>query len=68
MLVNGTAGNDAIKVAAGGQQVRVSGLAAAVEVTRADAAFDTLRIDTRPGADLISVEPQVHNLIRFSSS
>jgi Ca2+-binding RTX toxin-like protein len=68
VLINGTFGNDAINVTAGGQQVRTSGLAAAVEVTRADNTIDTLHIDTRPGNDLVSVQPQVHNLIGFSSS
>ena len=68
VLVHGSNGNDAIDVAAGGQQVRVSGLQAAVEVTRADASLDTLHVDTRLGADLVSVAPQVHNLIKFSSS
>ena len=68
VLVHGTNAPDAINVTAGGQQVRVSGIPAAVEVTRADAALDTLHVDTRLGADLVGVQPQVHNLIRFSSN
>jgi Ca2+-binding RTX toxin-like protein len=68
VLVNGTNGADAVDVAAGGQQVRVTGLAATVEVTRADKPLDTLHVDTRLGADLVSVHPQVHNLIGFTSN
>jgi Ca2+-binding RTX toxin-like protein len=68
VLVQGTNGTDAISVNAGGQQVRTTGTPAAVEVTRADPAVDTLHIDTRLGNDLVSVMPQVHNLIKFSSS
>ena len=68
VLVNGSNGNDAITVTAGGQQVRVAGLAAVVEVTRADKPLDTLHVDTRLGNDCIFVAPQVHNLIGFTSS
>lgn len=68
VVVDGTFGNDAIDVSAGGPQVRVTGVSAAVEVTRSDPTLDSLHIDTKPGNDLLSVEPQVHNLIRFTSS
>ena len=64
VLVNGSNGSDAITVTAGGQQVRVAGLAAVVEVTRADKPLDTLHVDTRLGNDSIFVAPQVHNLMR----
>jgi hypothetical protein len=67
VLVNGTNGSDNLTVTAGGQQVRVAGLQAAVEVTRADKALDTLHVDTRLGNDSIFVAPQVHNLIGFTS-
>ena len=67
VLVNGSNGSDAITVTAGGQQVRVAGLAAVVEVTRADKSLDTLHVDTRLGNDSIFVAPQVHNLIGFTS-
>jgi hypothetical protein len=40
VLVNGTFGNDNIKVGAGGQQVRLTGLAAAVEINRSDPSLD----------------------------
>ena len=63
VLVNGSNGSDDITVTAGGQQVRVAGLATVVEVTRADKSLDTLHVDTRLGNDSIFIAPQVHNLI-----
>jgi Ca2+-binding RTX toxin-like protein len=68
VLVKGTNGPDAISVGAGGHQVRVSGIPAAVEINRSDTTFDTLHVDTKLGNDLVSVAPGVHNLIKFSSS
>jgi hypothetical protein len=47
--------------------VRITGLASVVEITRADKSLDTLHVDTRLGNDLVSVQPGVHNLIKFSS-
>ena len=68
VTVNGTFGNDNITVTAGGQQVRVAGLASVVEVNRADKSLDTLFVDTRPGSDSIFIAPQVHNLLKFNSA
>ena len=68
VLVNGSNGADNITVTAGGQQVRTAGLATVVEVTRADKSLDTLHVDTRLGSDSIFIAPQVHNLLKFSSS
>ena len=68
VTVNGSNGNDNITVTAAGQQVRVAGLATVVEVNRADKSLDTLSVDTRLGSDSIFVAPEVHNLLKFSSS
>jgi Ca2+-binding RTX toxin-like protein len=68
VLINGTFGNDNIKVGAGGQQVRVTGLAAAIEINRSDPTLDTLHIDTRLGTDPVVIDPQAHNLIGITTS
>jgi Ca2+-binding RTX toxin-like protein len=68
VTVNGSNGSDNITVTAGGQQVRVAGLATVVEVNRADKSLDTLVVDTRLGSDSIFIAPQVHNLLKFSSA
>ena len=65
VTVDGTNGADAIKVGAGGQQVRTTGLAATVEVNRADKT-DVLTIDTKLGGDLTSVEPAARNLMTIA--
>ena len=49
VTVDGTFGNDAISVAAAGQEVRVSGLAASVVLLRADPGLDRLAVDTKAG-------------------
>jgi hypothetical protein len=67
VLVNGTFGPDNINVTSGGQQVRVSGLAAAVEINRGEKALDTLDIDTRPGPDLVSIAPSARNLLTINT-
>jgi hypothetical protein len=65
VTVDGSNGNDAIKVGAGGQQVRTTGLAATVEVNRADKT-DVLTIDTKLGGDLTSVDPAARNLMTIA--
>jgi hypothetical protein len=68
VVVHGTNGQDNISVGAGGQQVRVTGLQAAVEITRADKSLDTLHIDTRLGNDLVGILPQAFNLMGITTS
>jgi Ca2+-binding RTX toxin-like protein len=68
VVVDGTFGNDAIGVTAAATQVHVDGLAADVLTTRSDPTLDSLHIDTKLGADLVSVEPAVRNLLTFSTS
>ena len=65
--VDGSNGNDNITVTAGGQQVRATGLATVVELDARRQVAGPLHVDTRLGNDLVSVQPQVHNLIGFSS-
>ena len=67
LIVDGTFGNDSINVTASGPSTRVTGLAAGVRTLRSDQT-DRLHVDTKPGPDLVSVEPAVHNLLTFSSS
>ena len=68
VTVNGSNGSDNISVSAGGQTVRVAGLATVVEVNRADKSLDSLFVDTRLGNDSIFVAPEVHDRLTFSSS
>jgi Ca2+-binding RTX toxin-like protein len=53
VIVNGTAGDDAIKIASSGGAVTVSGLAAQVTIAHADGANDTLTINGLGGNDTI---------------
>jgi Ca2+-binding RTX toxin-like protein len=53
VIVNGTAGNDHIRVASNGGSVVVSGLAAQVTINGAEAANDTLVINAQDGNDRI---------------
>jgi Ca2+-binding RTX toxin-like protein len=66
VLVDGTFGDDTIKATAGGQTVRLTGLAAAVEVNRSEPQLDSMFVDTRPGTDSVTVDPQVLQRIAFS--
>ena len=66
LTVDGTFGNDSINVTASGPSTRVTGLAAAVRAIRPDQ-FDRLHVDTKPGPDVVSVDPAVHNLLTFTS-
>jgi len=53
VIVNGTAGNDHIRVASNGSSVFVSGLAAQVTISGAEAANDKLVINAQDGNDRI---------------
>jgi hypothetical protein len=66
VTVAGTKGDDAIAATADGAAVEVSGLAALVRITHADADKDTLVIDGGTGDDAVSVDPAVTALIKFA--
>jgi Ca2+-binding RTX toxin-like protein len=54
VVVNGTQSDDAVTVARSNGVVAVAGLAARVEVRRAEAALDTLRVNGQAGHDNLS--------------
>ena len=66
VTVAATKGDDSIAVDANGAAVEVSGLDTVVRITHADSASDTLVIDTVAGADDISLDPAVDELILVS--
>jgi Ca2+-binding RTX toxin-like protein len=53
VIVNGTNGNDTIKVVGSNGSASVTGLAAAVNITNAEPANDTLTINTLAGDDVV---------------
>ncbi len=61
--VLGTEGDDTIVATADGAVAKVSGLAAAVRVSHADATADTLAIDSLGGVDSISIDPALGGLV-----
>jgi len=54
VIVNGTAGNDAIDVSGDSDVVKVSGLAATTEILHPEAANDRLEVNTLAGADTVT--------------
>jgi RTX calcium-binding nonapeptide repeat (4 copies) len=64
--VDGTAGVDTIAATADGGAVDVTGLAASVRIAHTDPALDALTIDTRAGADDVSVANAVNGLIQVT--
>ena len=54
VIVNGTAGNDAIAVSGDAAGVSVTGLAAAIGIRHAEAANDRLEVNTLAGTDTVS--------------
>jgi hypothetical protein len=65
--IDGTNGSDAISVTAAGAFVSTSGLAAVTTVGFGENTQDRLHIDTKLGNDLVSVDPQVHQQLLFTS-
>jgi len=66
VTVIGTKGDDPIAADATGAAVEVSGLAAFVRITHADAASDMLVIDTLAGNDTVTLDPALAGLILVS--
>jgi RTX calcium-binding nonapeptide repeat (4 copies) len=66
VTVRGTTGDDTIAANASGAAIEVSGLAALVRITHADAASDRLVIDTLAGADDVALDPALAALILVS--
>jgi Ca2+-binding RTX toxin-like protein len=66
VLVDGTNGTDSVHVTAGGPFVRLEGLATVVQAIFPEPALDTFFLDTRLGADSVTVDPQVLQLVAFS--
>ena len=66
LSVNGTFGNDTVDVAASGPEVRMTGLAATVVILRSDPNLDRLHLDTKPGTDVVTVAPAVHQRLIYS--
>ena len=66
MTVVGTAGDDTIAATANGGGVDVNGLAASVRIDHADAALDSLVVDTGAGDDAVSIDPAAAQLIQVS--
>ena len=67
VVVVGTVGNDSFVVTAGTADVRVSGLAASVDIHHADADLDTLALATLSGTDDVSIATAVLGLIQVTS-
>jgi hypothetical protein len=59
-------GPDAVQAAAAGAEVFLTGLATRVEVYGTESALDSMFLDTRLGADSVTVDPQVLQRIAFS--
>jgi Ca2+-binding RTX toxin-like protein len=68
VFIDGTNGNDAISVTAGGPTVRTEGLAAITTVLFGEQGQDRLHIESRLGNDLIGVAPAVHQQLLFTSN
>ena len=68
VFVDGSNGVDTINVNGAGPDVRVSGLANITTVRGTDPELDRLHVDTKLGADLLSVTGTTNNLIGFTHS
>jgi Ca2+-binding RTX toxin-like protein len=68
VVVNGTAGNDAIAVRGDAAGVAVSGLAAKVNVTGAHAATDRLTVNALAGDDAVDASGLSADAIRFTAN
>jgi hypothetical protein len=62
-VVNGTGGDDAVRISRSGGQAKISGLAAETRVGGSEAALDVLRVDTRAGDDEVTIASNLSDLI-----
>jgi Ca2+-binding RTX toxin-like protein len=67
VIVNGTAGDDAIAVAGGAGQADVLGLAAGVHITSAEAANDHLIVNALAGDDVVDASGLGADAIQFTA-
>ena len=65
VVVHGTAGDDAVSVTGANGSARALGLAAAVEITNAEAASDTLRIVAEAGDDVVDASALAATAIKL---
>ncbi|MCI0461196.1 MAG: hypothetical protein L0Z62_29975 [Gemmataceae bacterium] len=65
IIVEGTAGDDAIRVSGNGNGVSVAGLAAQVRITGAEPANDRLTIDAQAGADFVDASALLAGVIQL---
>jgi len=65
VIVNGTAGNDVITASGRAGKVSVTGLAATLDITNANAAQDQLAIDGLAGDDVIDGSGLTADAIQF---
>lgn len=66
VVVNGTNGNDAVTVNGDAGGIKESGLAASVEVLHAEAANDSLEINTLAGRDSVDSRGLAPNTIKLA--
>ena len=66
VTVTGTPGIDTIRASTVGAAAEVTGLSAVVRVLHADRDLDTLVLETLGGADVVSVDADVQNVVRVT--
>jgi Ca2+-binding RTX toxin-like protein len=67
VIINGTNGSDVILVAGDASGVAVSGLAAQVSITGADAALDQLNINALAGDDVVEADALADGAIQLTA-
>jgi hemolysin type calcium-binding protein len=66
VTVTGTQGIDAIRASTVGAAAEVTGLSAVVRVLHADPDLDTLVLDTLDGADVVSIDADVQDVVNVT--
>jgi Ca2+-binding RTX toxin-like protein len=67
VIVNGTNGDDVVRVAGGNGAASVTGLAATVNVTNAESANDTLTINALDGDDVVNASALAANAVKLTA-
>jgi Ca2+-binding RTX toxin-like protein len=65
IIVNGTGGDDVIFVAGGAGSVSILGLAAQIQITNSETAFDTLTINSLAGDDVVEASGLAADAVRL---